>query len=708
VIPLPKQGELPSVPLKRRCTLLALVSLIWVFAVYFAYYIVHKPFTPGQAVRIAGVGLDLLLLVLLVLVAAAWGRRLSRWLRLEFASLLEQFVFSSGIGFGVLGYAVLGLGSLGLLYRWICYVLLLALAFSALGELRFWSGWLVALVRRVVKLETAGRRWQVLLSVYVLVLLAITLSRALMPPTAWDALVYHLEVPRHYLAQHRIVPIDDFFYANLPQLMEMFYLLGLLLEGDVLAQLVHFSFAILLVAAVFSAARQFLPRTSPLLAVALFLSVPVITTLAAWAYIDLCLTFFLFCALYALFRWRANGSSGWLSTSAAFVGLALAVKYTAALWLVSLLVAIVWEHRGAKERRPRPIAGSLLRYGLIVLAVAWPFYLKNLLFTGNPVYPYIFGGKDWNSLREAWLTSAGHGLGNNPLDYLLLPWNMTINGVQGSAAFDATISPFLLALLPLIIILGVPGRVHRYLLFFVGVQLAFLAFSAYHLTSMLQTRMVLVIFPLLCLLAAHVLGRLNRLDTASFSLQRFAYLVVGVTFVLNLWSEVSQLVRQNAAPYLAGLETRQAYLSKTLGDYYQMAAYVNENLPPLAVVALWWEPRGYYLRQPVLADPTLDAFPQLVVENQGEPQRIADALVRRGVSYILLSQHGLEFLEDQPQYPLAERDLEVLDALQRTRLDVVHADGGYVLYSLKTTDSDPPSMERDRKTPYAVGVEPSD
>ena len=56
-------------------------------------------------------------------------------------------------------------------------------------------------------------------------ILALTL--ALLPPTSWDGLFYHLTGPKLYLQQGAIRPGPDIPHLNFPSLMEMNFLLAM-------------------------------------------------------------------------------------------------------------------------------------------------------------------------------------------------------------------------------------------------------------------------------------------------------------------------------------------------------------------------------------------------------------------------------------------------------------------------------------------------
>lgn len=83
---------------------------------------------------------------------------------------------------------------------------------------------------------------------------------------------------------------------------------------------------------------------------------------------------------------------------------------------------ILWQdrHMGWKQA-----LGSGLAFGASALAVALPWYAKNLLWSGNPLYPFFLGGVEWSRDRLDMLMAylESFGVGRRVIDYLLLPWN---------------------------------------------------------------------------------------------------------------------------------------------------------------------------------------------------------------------------------------------------------------------------------------------
>src|SRR5262249_38863643 len=93
-----------------------------------------------------------------------------------------------------------------------------------------------------------------------------SLVSALAPPTACDAMCYHLELPKRFLEQHTLVYLPDSDNCTYPLLVEMWYLWALALNDGTAAQLVHWGLGIVLSLATVLFAEPLLGRRSPWLA----------------------------------------------------------------------------------------------------------------------------------------------------------------------------------------------------------------------------------------------------------------------------------------------------------------------------------------------------------------------------------------------------------------------------------------------------------
>ncbi len=707
----------------RLFWLLIGLFLIWLAVVLAGYYVVQNAYLGpvyaalGGGVRwrppqlSAGAVLRSALdLVTAAAIALAW-LGIGRWLldRLRPAGLTppERLLFGTGLGAGVLGLLVLFLGLAGLPGRPLLLGLFILPALLTLpGNIK---------LLRSLTWPWPGRMIGLLL--LVTTLLALTL--ALLPPTSWDGLFYHLTGPKLYLAQGAIRPGPDIPHLNFPSLMEMNFLLAMAARSDTSAVLLHFTFGLLLTGLIYVMARELLRVKNSWLAVLFLLSMPMVFTLAGWAYSDLALAFYQVGALHALLKWRAGrhdgpGRSrpgGWLILSASLCGLAMSVKYTSFMAPLTLLALLLWWHRRRLKQVIWPAAVLLVLAAL----VASPWYVKNLAFTGNPVYPFILGGRDWDDFRAAAYAEAGTGIGYDPancqpgaVEHLVgqhaqgcrldlptlfrrlatLPFDLTL-GLR-DASRDGDTGPLILLFLPLLLIYALSrkgaGRPDGFdaLLFFALVQLVFWTFGVVVSASLWQSRLLLPALAALCPALAWLLEDLARFDRPRFSLQRQLYLVIGLVLFVGLAIRLANWLPQQPWTYLIGAETPAENLERRLGWHYQAMQAVNE-LPDGAVVTFLWEPRSYYCQRECRPDSILDKFGHLTYLH-GDAGAIAQAWRDEGVSHVLIFETGLDLIlvANAPgDEPLPEP--AALTGLRRDHLQLIQTVGDdvYLLFALR-------------------------
>jgi 4-amino-4-deoxy-L-arabinose transferase-like glycosyltransferase len=688
---------------RRPWSLVTVGVVLWLIAVIPAYYVIHKPVNGVQAAALIGTIINLSLLVLTLALAAIWGSRIGRWLGVAFEPGLEQWTLSTVLGLGLLGTVVLGLAAIGGLYRWVGYLLLLTLGLAALpwqspersagGEMRRLWRWLASGLRQF---RSGSFSW---LCLYSSVIGLLALGLALLPPTAWDALAYHLQGPRLYVEAHRLLAVPENFYLNWPAQVEMLFTWGLLLKGDVLAQLFHWAFWVLSAGLVYALTRRAVDECGARWATALWASVPLASSLAGWPYVDLGLTAFVLAAVYSFVQWTESERLSWLTLSALFAGLAIATKYTAAVWLATLVLLFIYH----AWRRHRRSVGWIAAHGAMYLGIAslfgLPWLLKTWIVTGNPIYPFLFGGVQWNPIRNASLTLGGHGYSSNLSDYVTLPWLLTVLGIRGTGAFDATIGPLMLCLAPLALLIKGRPRTVNYVLVLIGLQWVYFLIAIYRYAFMAQTRLLLSAFPLLALAAAFAIRHLAVWDRPKLHLSWVVSTVAGLVLAVNLVTEAYAFLEVRPLEVLAGLESQEGYLSRRLGAYYEAMRYTDESLPVDARLLFLWEPRGYYSRRPSEADPTLDNLAQLRLA-WGSPDAAVASLRARGISYLLFYRAGLEFLRgptpraptlgslfgtpptELSYYPITDQDVQFLEALL-TRCQLQESIGdGYEIWRL--------------------------
>jgi hypothetical protein len=732
---------------KKFLGVLSILFVIWLFAVFGGFYAVQKPFTPAGAAAMARGLLDLLAAAWLGLLGLGLGHRLLTWLqRLKTSNLPtfqpavpdskfstgEIFILGCGLGLGALGLATLGLGLTGLFYPW------LFAGLSVLLTLALWSDFL-ALYRR---LHWPADRPNRLALLYLALVGLFALAAALLPPIDWDGLFYHLTAPKLFIQAHRISPGPDIPHFNFPFLAEMLFTYAMLLRSDVAAKLIHAFYGLLLTGLVYLTAHRHLNRASAWPSVLILLSMPMIITLAGWAYNDLALAFYQLAALYCLLNYLfpnfhnpnsqtisqisqeytlLNGR--WLILSGVFAGLAMGLKYTGFIGPLTIGLILVWSQVAGRRRQRADGRGqgvtsqsqisnskasftihnsqftihnfkSMLLFALPALVIASPWYLKNFFFTGNPFYPFlsgIFDGLYWDSFRTAWYAQAGTGVGFDLKTLVALPVLATL-GVRDANYFDGRTGPLFLAFLPLILLYGLfryrartPERPPAldFLLIFALAQFLFWTFGVIWSHSLWQSRLLLPCLAALSPVVGWLWQDLTHLDRPRFSMSRFVTLLIGLVLALNLIELSLNFAQVNPLAYLTGGETRSEYLARRLGAYYATLAKMNAALSPQAVVLFLWEPRSYFCQVECRPDSILD---QLAHDQYlyGSAAKIVEAWKKAGITHVLLHRQGLEFIKHE--------DLAVLDQPALAQLEVLEAGyfepvfdvaGAYQLYRLK-------------------------
>jgi hypothetical protein len=339
----------------------------------------------------------------------------------------------------------------------------------------------------------------------------------------------------------------------------------------------------------------------------------------------------------------------------------------------------------------------MILFSAVTWLVASPWYIKNWVFTGNPVYPFlsgVFGGQFWDSFRAAGYAAAGTGLGWQPGKLLALPWLLTL-GVYDVNYWDGRTGPLWLLFLPLILLLALPAFRRRLAIEVrPGVVMALLVYSLAHFgfwslgviwsRSLFQSRLLLPGLVGLVPLAGWAWLHLLKFDLPQFSVSRFVNIAVAFVLVLTV-IDLSLFTTEkiDPLPYLTGQESREAYLTRRLGAYYATMQAINQSLPAEAKIVFLWEPRSYYCQRDCRPDSILDEFPHLVYQH-ATAEAIVQAWREAGITHVLVHRAGLQFiLDDSPE----TIDQQLLNRLEENYWrKVIDVAGVYQVYQLVGAD----------------------
>lgn len=691
---------------KATWKIVSYLATFWLLVVVLLWLGLHAPFMPPLPSNLsvnevaAGLGstlINLALLPLMTLAACACGLRLLDWV-LPQNTLLnqgERLVVGAGFGLGAIGFLILALGAAGWLGWPLAYGLLIAALAFNYSQTR-------QLVQRLGQTWPKVRQWwhtnnwvRRALALYLVGVLGLTLLEGLLPPTAWDSLMYHLTAPKLYLEAGKIGPLNQMFPSNYPFGTEMLFSWAMALHNDTLAQAVHWLFGLLTVITLLLMANRFFTSFNPaqrqlvgLLAASFYLSVPLVQTLLTWAYTDLLVAFYALLALYLLLLILHNPDFRKLWLRLAMLagimgGLSFGGKYWAVLALAG--VGLAFLAVGAQEKlKPRQLWGTVVIFGLTTAAISAPWLVRNWVFSDNPTAPFVWGARGWTK-GELSSFSTGNGLSLNLFGIVALPWKLTISGQTGSL-YDATISPLFLGLAPVIVLAAIRDRLtSRASMLAVGVQfVAWVAVLTIN-STLNETRALTPAFPLLAMVAAYGLVTLRNIK-AAYILRNFASLIVSIYLATNLLNQLVAFAYTDPLQFLTGLQPRSYYLESALGSYWRAADFVSEKLPAEAHLMSWLEPRSYYFNRYTLPDFHTDEM-FYYFSHYPDPDQLAKVLKEQGFTHILLSEHGLQFMLDTPDYGRvtdAQAALLLLAKLKATHLAQLYEEPGqYAIYTLR-------------------------
>jgi len=462
----------------------------------------------------------------------------------------------------------------------------------------------------------------------------ITLLQALTPVWDYDGLMYHLTAAKLFLKQGQLYLLPDLWQANGANMNDMVFIFGLAFKDENLGKLFQFIHASLLIMSIYSFGSRFLDQRSKNYASLVFMATPVLVVWASWAYTDFGLALLVFLCLYTFLLWNETHERPWLVLCSICSGLALSNKYLAIA--NTLVLGVMIFICSLKESWRKGLLNTLF-YGAITLLIASPWYLKNWILAGNPVFPFIFGGPGWDALRLHLLNTflSSFGTGKQVLDYLLSPLNLFIQNKQYAGFlphYDFPNPLFLLAPLYFLVRRSKTMDLVAIWIFF---------YYLFWLFTSQQNRFLLPIYPALSLLAGVFLSSIACINKKWH--QMTIKILFGVMVFATLYYAGMYYRLVNPVPVILGNETKDAFLYRMVYDY-PASTFIRDNLDATDRVMLLWNGQGYYCGEQCVPDSEQSRWTYLVLANQFNSLKIYKHLLSQEISHLMLSQGDVDFL----------------------------------------------------------------
>lgn len=429
-----------------------------------------------------------------------------------------------------------------------------------------------------------------------LLLVLVNIVGALGPELSFDALWYHLTIPKIFIQEQKIFYIQGglFYYSLMPKLGEMLFIPGLMFGSEIIPKLIQLIFGIMTSLAVYKISRNFLNEKGSIIASIIFYSSLVVAWESTVAYVDLIRTFYEVMAFWGIIEYLKNREKKFIVESGVLLGLAISTKLIAFGSIPIFLFLFLIIENKSKEK----IKSSFIFLSSSLITV-FPWLFFSYINSGNPFYP-VFGGYD---------------LGN-PIQILNL--KVFIVDFINLFLFSADpISPIFIIVLPLLVInMKKFDKKKKLIPIYVFVSLLVWYFTP-------RTgggRFILPYLPVLSVAVSILIFNQPK------KIKNFLISTVLLIAFITLFYRGAANARY--IPKIIGLQSENDFLTKNLnfnfGDFYDTDNWFKKNIKEDDKVLLYGFHNIYYVNFPFIDNSYVkkgDKFNFVAVQGGGVPER---------------------------------------------------------------------------------------
>lgn len=555
----------------------------------------------------------------------------------QILSRAERWVVGFGLGAALLGVLTLIAGRLGLLSPWSARIGLVVIAATET----------VLLVREILerrssttsRTERAGGGWSTLLSTLgftslagpFLVLMALG---SMLPTIDFDAIEYHLQGPKEFYQAGRITFLEHNVYTSMPFGVEMLHLLGMEVLDDwwwgaLVGQLLIALHAPMAAGAIALTARRLATPRAAWFAALVYLTTPWVYRLGVLPYVEGPLAFYHAALMYAALRaWQESdhliARKIW-AVAGLLAGGAMACKYPA---LISAVIPLGLVASVDSVRRRSGSAVLAFSIGWAVIMTPW--LAKNVIDTGNPVYPLgykVFGASYWDQAMEK---KFANGHATQPITAPLF-WRSIVD-VAGRSDWQ---SPLYLALAPLAFL----RKGSRWAAVVLWGYVVYLFLTWWLLTHRLD-RFWLPILPV-----AAVLAGLGADWTRRKLWMVLLGLIVAVAFITNLAYSSTALTAMT--DWTADLTLLRTSVPKMLDPALFEA---DQSLPPGSKILIVGQAAVFHVNHPILYNTVFDEEIFETLARDKTPEQVLANLKHLGVTHIYVDWYHIDRFRSPGNY----------------------------------------------------------
>ncbi|MDP8215707.1 MAG: glycosyltransferase family 39 protein [Candidatus Kaelpia imicola] len=453
-------------------------------------------------------------------------------------------------------------------------------------------------------------------------------------------------------------------YSYFPAYWELFYSFLLSLSSDIMPKLMHSLFLIMSIFLIMDFVKILNREAKPvygIIAGIIFLSAPTITKIAGWSYLDISFSLYLLLGIYLMIQSHQSGNKTYLYLAAISIGFAAGMKYLGLIWL-ALSGLLIFEI----ERSVYKSFKTYVRFILVAILVASPFYIRNYIQTGNPFFPFLsnmFGYKNIEvekfELIMAYFRSYGQGICFKNL--LLLPYRLLFESEFGiPSKFDGKIS--LLFIPSIIAIIKIRKTIPYKSLLYIPL--------IYSLIWFLLSQQIRFLIPLLAILSI-----VTGLYLSHLRLKYLNYILIfaGLLYLYYPLKEYCEIKPYN---YIFGRESKSEFIARHIRAY-PIIEYVNNSLPQEAKIMLLEMGAVAYLLERELYQESI--FEEYSFRRRLKSSRISTNLFfkENSIDFILIDK---QFMKRYITPLMDKKELNILEEIYLKDLTLQYRWNNFALY----------------------------
>jgi hypothetical protein len=535
----------------------------------------------------------------------------------------KKIVLSLVLGFGFVSLLIFFLGIIGLIYFDVFLVLvILGVFFGVLNCLKNIKNFVLPKFNFI----------QFLFLVVLLYSTCVNLLGALTPETFFDSQFYLLGLPNIWKLQHKISFIPYIFASLYPFNINMFYLLNLVLSNDISAKIIHWFCGIISVVLIYIFVKEYFSKTTALVACLIFYTVPTVMAVSWKTAIELGISMFELAGIFCLIEYFSKEDKKYLFLSSIFWGFALGSKYLVLLEFFSILLTFFVYNLIVNKKKLSLFLKDFVVFIFLSGLVASVWYIRNVILTGNPVFPFFAHKIGFVKPRI-----VGNIFSDPPppkfsfKNYFLFLWPLTLAQLQ-QESFPGAV--FLVFLPFLFLFKNIDKKIKFLIMYSVSCLVLWAFIGRFYL------RYFIPVIGVVATIYAYFVVESNL----SKNFKNFLYLLLLfiITSNINFAERILHFTQTPAEFVFSDMSVKEYLFTQRPSypcPYYSVVDWANKNLSKENNKILFLgETRGLFCEIPYLTHGVLEYSPLIkMLEKVKNEDELYEEFKKQGITHILLN-----------------------------------------------------------------------